>query len=365
MKLLYITNGITGSGGLERVLSIKASKLADDFGYNVHILSLNEHGKLPFYDFSENIVLHSINVEGNPIKYFKEYTSKIKKLLKSVRPDIISVCDDGLKGFIFPILFSKNTPIIYERHASVELNFSSKRLSIFKKKFIHLTMQFFAKRFDAFVVLTKTNKKEWTSSNVRVIPNPISFYPNEVSSLANKLVTAVGTHSFNKGYDLLLQAWINIKLKGYDWHLHIYGKYDHDSRFINMAKEQGLEDSVFFFPPTTNIVNAYQESSIHVLPSRSEGFGMVLIEAMACGVPCVAFDCPNGPSDIISDGEDGYLVEAENIDALANQIINLIKKKELRTKMGCNARENVKRYLPENVVPEWDKLFKELVAQKK
>ena len=101
-----------------------------------------------------------------------------------------------------------------------------------------------------------------------------------------------------------------------------------------------------------------------VLPSRSEGFGMVLIEAMACGLPCVAFDCPHGPADIIRHEEDGLLVKAEEVNALAMSIIRLIQDEELRIKMGANARENVKRYLPENVLPQWDTLFKRLIAKK-
>ncbi|HIE46079.1 MAG TPA: hypothetical protein EYP87_07955 [Flavobacteriaceae bacterium] len=103
-KLLYITNGINGSGGLERVLSIKASLLATNFNYQVHILVLNNAHKEPFYEFSDKIKFHSINVNGNPIFYFLQYKKGIKNILKKIQPNIISVCDDGLKGMLFPML---------------------------------------------------------------------------------------------------------------------------------------------------------------------------------------------------------------------------------------------------------------------
>lgn len=118
MKLLYITNGITGSGGLERVLSVKAALLAQKFQYEVHLLTLNETGKDSFFTFSKELHLHSIPVKGNPLKYFLGYKNGIQKAVDEINPDIISVCDDGLKGFFLPLLIKSNAKWIYERHVS-------------------------------------------------------------------------------------------------------------------------------------------------------------------------------------------------------------------------------------------------------
>jgi glycosyltransferase involved in cell wall biosynthesis len=110
-----------------------------------------------------------------------------------------------------------------------------------------------------------------------------------------------------------------------------------------------------------DIQTKYLDASIYAMTSRFEGFGMVLIEAMACGLPCVSFNCPHGPADIITHGEDGILVPKGGINQLAEALIELIEKEALRQEMGSKAKENVKRYLPEHIMPIWDHLFQQLV----
>jgi glycosyltransferase involved in cell wall biosynthesis len=356
-KLLYITNGICGVGGMERVLSIKASILAEQFDYEVHILTLNEEGKEPFYAFSKKIVLHSISVEFNKNKLFalRQYISRLRSKIFSIMPDIISVCDDGLKGFFVPTFIKTKAKIIYERHASILLNTNNS----IKGKVIQKLMHRQVKRFHRFVVLTPSNISEWKGNNIIAIPNPLSFKSDMTSTLHNKKVISVGSHSYNKGYDLLLESWSIIENNHPDWELHIYGKIDKEEIFIKYAQQLKLKN-VYFYAPVRDIQSKYAEASIFVLPSRTEGFGMVLIEAMACGVPCVSFNCPHGPADIIADGEDGFLVPEGDIRQLADKIRFLIENESVRKEMGSAARNNVKKYLPENIVKQWDELFKTL-----
>lgn len=360
MKLLYITNGINGAGGLERVLSIKASKLADDLGYEVSILVLNNANTDCFYEFSPNIKMLSINVSGNPLQYWKSYKDGIKKTVAELQPDIISVCDDGLKAFFVPKILNHRKGIIYERHVSklIDAHSADSWMKKLRTKIVWNIMDQKAKSFDKFVVLTEGNKKEWPNlTNILSIANPVSFYPAQTSSLDQKTVICVGKIAYQKGQDLLVKAWDIVHRRFPDWKLQLYGKEN-----LNILDTHHLPEGVDFFPPEKNIQEKYLDSAIYVMASRYEGFGMVLTEAMACGVPCVSFNCDYGPSDIITDGVDGFLAEKENVRDLADKLMALMQDDAKRKEMGSKARASVSRYLPDTIAAEWDHLFREITA---
>ncbi|WP_103068565.1 glycosyltransferase family 4 protein [Aquimarina sediminis] len=363
-KLLYITNKTFGPGGLERVLSIKASHLADHMDYEVHIVTLDQGDAEMFYDFSSKIIHHDITTSSNPVQLLINYVKGLRKVVKQVKPDIISVCDDGLKGFFVPLLIGKPCPMIYERHVSKNIEIKSAKPSLLSR--ISTSLKFWlmnigGKSYDSFIVLTNGNLKEWNLKNLKVIPNPLSFYPDQQSSLSNKKVLAVGKQSFQKGYDRLLQSWKLVLEKYPDWVLDIYGTISEKEGLDSLASTLGVSEKVNFYEPVRNIADKYQEASIYVMSSRYEGFGMVLTEAMAYGVPCVSFDCPHGPSDIILDKKDGLLIKNDDTVAFAKGIMFLIENEEDRKMMGDKARTSAKRYLPEAVIKEWNQLFVNLI----
>ena len=364
-KILYITNGVSGPGGLERVLSIKASYLTDHLNNDIFIITLNESTTNLFYHFSKKIQFYNIRATGTPFLYIIRYRNGIKNYINSIRPDVILVCDDGLKGLLFPFIIGKPCTIIYERHVSKNIEVKNEKPTIINKLktwFKFKLMDFGAAKFDKFIVLTQGNKKEWNLKNLMVISNPLSFFPEEQSTLSNKKVLAVGKQSFQKGYDRLLKSWKLVHQKHPEWILEIYGTINEHEKLSDLANDLNISKSVNFFQPVKNISEKYKEASIYVMSSRFEGFGMVLTEAMAHGVPCVSFDCPYGPSDIISNNEDGYLVENGDVNKLAERIIHLMENPTLRSKMGQDARRNVERFLPDVIVPKWDNLFKNLLT---
>ncbi|WP_405206754.1 glycosyltransferase family 4 protein [Aquimarina sp. LLG6339-5] len=364
MKLVYIVNRIDGPGGLERVLSIKASKLAEDYNYDIHIVTLNQETKDLFYDFSLKISYHNVRAKGNPISRMYRYASGLRSVIRGLNPDIIAVCDDGLKGFFVPLILGKPCPMIYERHVSRSVEIKKGKRSIIKRittatKFGF--MNFGGAYYDHFIVLTKGNLNEWSFKNLKVIPNPLSFYPESKSTLENKKVLAVGKHSFQKGYDRLLKSWKQVVSKYPDWTLDIYGTISESEGLAVLAENLDITKTINFYPPVKNIAEKYEQASIYTMSSRFEGFGMVLTEAMAYGVPCISFDCPYGPSDIITDTENGLLIENGDIDAFAEGIIALIENEGKRKSMGLKAKEAVKKYLPETIAEEWDQLFSNLM----
>src|SRR5699024_7342502 len=178
MKLLYITNGINGPGGLERVLSIKASLLAEDYDYEVHILCLNNAHKNLFYTFSPKIKMSSIPVRGNIWQYYKSYKKGLQEKVDTIKPDVISVCDDGLKAFFIPSILKTDAKIIYERHVSKQIETNPNNNPL-RNLFIKTKWRIMDKKgndFDQFVLLTEDSKKEWPRlKNLAVISNPLSF----------------------------------------------------------------------------------------------------------------------------------------------------------------------------------------------
>lgn len=348
MKLLYITNGINGIGGLERVLSIKVSYFAEELKYEVHIITLNEPELTAFYKFSEQITVHRVMTSGNAVSYLKSYMREINRVVMMVQPDIISVCDDGLKGLYVPLWIKKGkAALIYERHASMRLNNS---------KVQSLLMKLGGLLYNKVVVLTQYNLSEWLGNNQVVIPNPVSFLPHEKATLKEKRIICVGSISHNKGYDLLIEAWNRIAEDCSGWKIDIFGRGD-SSKYQKMIDDYHLQDSIRFCGPTDQVQEEMLRSSFLVLPSRSEGFGMVLIEAMACGLPCVAFDCPCGPRDIIINGKNGLLVPPENVVLLAESMKKIIQDTALLEEMGSFAPYSVSKYEMVAIAQLWQDLF--------
>ncbi len=365
MILVYIVNRIDGPGGLERVLSIKATMLADEFDYKIHIITLNQDNENLFYDFSSKITYHNIEAIGNPISKMFAYISGLNEIIKKISPHVIAVCDDGLKGFFVPIIVKKPCPMIYERHVSKNVVIRKDAPSIFNKintKIKFSLMNFGGRFYDRFVVLTNGNLKEWNFKNIVVIPNPLSFCPEKQSKLVNKNVLAVGKQSYQKGYDRLLKSWKIVTDTYPEWTLNIYGTINESEGLVEQAGALKIGSKVNFYQPVKNIAEKYQEASIYVMSSRYEGFGMVLTEAMAYGVPCVSFDCPFGPSDIITNKENGILIKNGDTEGLANAIKLLIDNDEMRKSMGKNARISVNRYMPKKIGSEWNDLFTSLIS---
>jgi glycosyltransferase involved in cell wall biosynthesis len=179
--------------------------------------------------------------------------------------------------------------------------------------------------------------------------------------MAEKRVMAVGRYVYQKGFDLLLQAWSIAEKTHPDWQLAVFGDGDR-TQYQKQMRELGIDSNrCHLNGPTSNIQQEYVNSSLFVFSSRFEGFGMVLIEAMACGLPVVSFACPCGPKDIVTDGVDGILVENGNIEAMADALSRLMNDESLRRSMSQSGRNNVKRFNIEQIADRWRILFESIV----
>lgn len=354
-RILYITNGLSGSGGLERVVCIKASYLADIATHDVHIIVLNEADRKPFYDISGKVHIHNINTPSGIIGFYYRYIRETRRILREISPDVIFVADDGLKGLYAPLLFNTKAKFIYERHTTKAINGTG-----IKARIVNKLMDFGSRFYDNFVVLTERNSRDWPeASGLTVIPNPLPFSSRESVTPINqrRKLISVGSMSYFKGHDILLRAWAEIHDKFPDFTLHIYGaKKDNYPHLCNIIEESGLQNDTFLHSPVTDIRDRYAESAICILPSRVEGFGMVVIEAMECGTPCIATAC-EGPMDIIHDNCDGNIVPIDDAGKMADAISCLLSSPQKLQQYSAASRCTAKQYSIDRIMDNWVNLI--------
>ncbi len=218
------------------------------------------------------------------------------------------------------------------------------------------------KKVNCIVTLTHDDKEFWIqyAKRVEVIPNILTIIPQKVIDYQSKRVIAAGRYVYQKGFDLLLEVWHLIDKSYNDWHLYIYGNGER-APYQQIVDKFDMNHNVHLMPATNEIAEEFSKSSIFVMSSRFEGFGLVLAEAMSCGLPCISFDCPYGPRDIITNEDDGILVENENIKAFAKSLERLMGDYKLRTAMGETASKNILRYSPKIIMDQWESLFKSLL----
>lgn len=215
------------------------------------------------------------------------------------------------------------------------------------------------RRMDVLVSLTHRDVPQLQKHHpiVKVIPNPVSFFPDQPAKLNNKLLLAVGRIDYPKGYDLMIEAFGLFCQKNSGWQLKIIGDGPSKPMIERVAKEKGIDTRITFSPATDQIEQEYLAASIFLMTSRSEGLPMVLLEAQACGLPIVAFDCETGPAEIIHHGEDGYLIPPNNFGEMSDRLLELAADFDRRKAFGAKARENVKRFLPDEIFKQWDELI--------
>lgn len=359
MKILYIAPDITDSGGISRVLSLKANYLVAHFDYEVCILSVNDSYPNCFYDFDPAIQWFNIKKIKNFFPFLKDYISLIKTTIATEKPDVIVVCD-AVFWLLIPWLINIKTPLVFETHFSVFFKKNQYDTSLFRKlrsKLIILWRRKTIHKFNYSVFETLEGSKEWNMKNSKVIPNPLSFSVKSKADLFNKRAMAVCMNPYVKGLDRLLLIWSEITEKYPDWILDIYGLWTENEVLKKMKNDFKVSNSINFLAPTTDIQNSYNQSSVFLMTSRTEAFGMVLIEAMASGVPCIAYDCPSGPRVIIEDGINGFLIEDGNSDSYVKKLGLLMEDENLRIQMGASAQESVKKYEIDSIMQKWNKLF--------
>lgn len=379
MKLVYMIQSTFNSGGTERVLVNKVNYLADKLKHDITIITTDQQNRKPFFEFSKKIKHIDLSINYLELKQWgpiprlyhfilkqKRHKKELSKLLTLIRADIV-ISMYGSEMRIVPFIQDNSKKIL-------ELHFSKDFRLLYEKslnrgcvmQIMSIIRDYWEKRainkYDKFIVLTKEDKEAWgNKKNIEVIYNACSFKPSRKSKLEANSAIAVGRLSAQKGFDMLISVWYKVIEKHPNWKLNIFGSGEDKKKLIQQIESLNLNNNIQILSPTPNIQEEYLNSSIFLFSSRYEGFGLVLVEAMSCGLPVVAFSCPCGPKDIITDNINGYLVPNGNINEMADKICKLIENKELRNDMGIKAIENSYRFSQEVIMEQWNTLFDSLI----
>lgn len=376
MKLIYCIHSIYNPGGMERVLLNKVKWIVSNKGWDVTIVTTDQHSRPPFYPFPESVKLIDLNVNysedngknvvAKSLGYLRRrrlHKERLTELLLNEKADIVISLYPSESSFIPEIKDGSKKVLELHFCKFFRLQYNRKGLLGLIDKFRTIQDERIVKRFDKFVVLTDEDKENWGNlQNILAIPNASLTMFDKSSDLLSKRVIAVGRLDYQKGFDRLLKAWDIVWKTGLfkGWRLDIFGQGEWQDMLQKMIDERGLSRCFRLNKPTNDIGKEYADSSLIVMTSNYEGFGMVLVEAMSCGVPAVAFDCQCGPRDIVCHGERGLVVKNGDIDGLAEAMMTLMRDDELRKRMGENAKKVVETYSEERVMRMWVELFEEI-----
>ena len=372
IKIVYIVDAFAVWGGIERVLADKINYLIGYYGYEVCLLTVNQGTHSVPYKLHPNVQKIDLGIQMyqqynfHGIKRFfirrklnKLLNLQLKRAIDKVSPDIIICVKLDFVGVLLAV--KGMAPLIVECHTLSKSD--ALEGSGLLRRLHSMYWKLLVRRVNAVVALTEGDATAWKrwNRNVFVIPNAVNLNNHSsISDCRNKSAIFVGRFSTQKGIDSLLKIWSLVSEKHPEWQLDIYGEGELRVHYLSVINEMGA--NVHVFAPTTNIMEKYRENSILLLTSLYEPFGLVLPEAMSCGLPVIAFDCPYGPSDIITDGVDGFLIKNRDIEMFADKVCQLIENEELRRRMGKNGIISSQRYRADVIMPKWISLFEELTS---
>jgi glycosyltransferase involved in cell wall biosynthesis len=379
MKIVYVIDSLSSKGGAERILSDKMNYMAATYGYEVHVITCyQDPATMP----NAYYLSGQVHQSDLCIPYYSQYryrypkrlfvkTSIYRRLVRELTAEVQRIDPDVLVGLGYfqadvvcgiPCRAAK----VVESHEARIFTMSDKGLS--RSWLSRAYMRFYKRRYfraverkaDVVVTLTTGDAKEWARARrVEVIPNftvmPVGHHSD---GLAQRVI-AVGRLEWQKGFDRLIEAWSIVSPGHPGWQLDIFGSGTLEEPLKAQIARCGLQ-SVSLHPFTPHIAQEYSRSGFFALSSRFEGFGLVLLEAMQAGLPCVTFDCPFGPSDVVVDGSCGFVVPDGDVAQFAEKIARLMDDASLRQSFSEAAIGRAKDFNVDTVMSQWRKLFEQL-----
>ena len=365
-KIVYCIDSLVNSGGTERVTTTKLNWWATRKDVSVWVVTLKEEQN-PFFSLDESVKRIMLDVRAKDINAYKR---EITSFFERIRPDVV-IAVTGMAVSVLPKMRDGSKKVLefhYTKNFLVNFvkgihSIRFRHLHLLKMRWLQWKLARQAKQYDCFVGLTQRDVGLWGNPpNMTYIHNPLSFRSEKKSTCENKRIISVGSWTPAKGMDQLLEAFGRIASKHADWHVDLYGSGQDRELLLKIISKYGMEKQVSLHAPCLNICDELVKSSIYAFPSRSDGFGLVITEAMECGLPTVAMDCECGPCEIVTQ-DTGIVVPDKDIEAFSHALELLMDDDELRKTMGKNALQQVERFYPDTIMPQWVELFSDIVRR--
>ncbi len=373
MKILYVYHALAIKGGVERVWIEKMNQLTRLYNYDIYLITYNQGDhKIPF-PLDERVKHVDLNVRTHQ-KYLyygikriwegfllhKLLYRRLKESITRIEPDVIVTTTAGEISLLLKI--KGDIPIVVESHSGYDhITEPLHKTCVNQCQLFMLKCKL--KKVDTIVTLTESDAKKWRMAykHIYAIPNLVNLNNSgNYSILKEKRVLFIGRNVNQKGIPELLKIWQIVNKNHPDWKLDIYGE-GFDQQWIRKYV-YSLNININLNAPVEDIHNLYINSSIFILTSNYEPFGLVIPEAMSCGLPVVSFE-GDGPNLIIEDSQDGFIIKDRNINDFADKVCLLIENEQLRKQMGSKAIQSSKRFDASKIMPMWDSFFKLLLVK--
>lgn len=367
MRILYVFRSLAHWGGIERILVDKMNHLVTMYGYEVFMIITDQGNHAVPYQLEKGVHLEDLGIRFHQqyryhglkrlwiawrLKHL--FKQRLANCLQKIQPDVI-VCTTANYVDINIIAELKGSnPLIVESHSICRMTLGQKGL---RNRYADFMYRKGLSKAQMIVALTEGDAAEWRKAfpHVCVIPNMVHLNEGELSTLNSKRVLWVGRFDYQKRPMEMVEIWKRVYPQFPDWHLDICGEGEQRQQLEDVA--QSLNMNIHIHQPTDRIFDVYRNSSILVLTSLYEPFGLVIPEAMSCGLPVVAYDSPYGPANIINDGQNGFLVPMDDQQTFAKQMIRLMSDIGLRQQIGEAAVISAQSYSAEIIMPQWQKLL--------
>lgn len=352
-RIFLLINSLETPGGTERVSTLLANHLASLDGVEVTFCTLLDSAE-PFFPVSPAVAIERLGHDRDRYRAWKypAYVARLRSLVKRHRPSwIIDVCS-AMSLVSIPACAGTGCRVITWEHFNASVTWNGLTAPLARRLASRLS-------YRVVTLTTRDSRAYATMYGARNVTHTQSCYPrrSDSSDLSARVVLSVGRLSGQKGFDLLLQAWALTSCRKDGWELHIVGDGEEREAISGLIASMGDGSNVTLYPPTSDIGAHYRNASIYVMASRFEGMPLVLIEAMAHGLPAVSFDCPTGPAEIIRDGASGLLVAPGDVKALAGAIDRLASSPATLHEMSATALGDSLSYSPGRFFSSWRELM--------